>query len=91
MALSPSDPNSYSLPEEAVVTHVHLDWDVDFDKKVLAGHAVLKVERRKPEVEYLTLDTNKLDVRSAVDEATGQALEFENNKASRLRPVLKTF
>ncbi|VVC97007.1 unnamed protein product [Leptidea sinapis] len=43
MALSPLDPSSYSRPELAVVKHVELSLDVDFENKQLSGLALLTV------------------------------------------------
>ena len=41
-----TDPNSHSNPEECLVTHISLLWDVDFERKVLSGSAELTVERQ---------------------------------------------
>ena len=41
-----TDPNSHSNPEECLVTHISLLWDVDFERKVLSGSAELIVERQ---------------------------------------------
>jgi len=74
--LSPSDPNSYALPEEAKVTDMALNWAVDFEKKRLTGSVVLTVKRVDPAATYLTLDAKDLDISKAVDESDGSQLEF---------------
>ena len=30
MALSPGDPSSYSRPDLVKTTHIHMDWDINF-------------------------------------------------------------
>ena len=35
--LSPGDPNSYSRPEIAKVTHIHLQLEINFDQQILEG------------------------------------------------------
>lgn len=37
-----SDPSSYSQPEFVRMTHVDLDWTVNFSDSVLAGSATIK-------------------------------------------------
>ena len=41
-----TDPNSHSNPEECLVTHISLIWDVDFERKVLSGCVELMVEKQ---------------------------------------------
>ena len=53
MALSPEDPCSFSLPKSCVVTHLHLDLSVDFDRKILQGSAVLSVEKKNDDTSVL--------------------------------------
>jgi leukotriene-A4 hydrolase len=76
MALSPGDPNSYSRPDLVTTKHLHLDLTVDFTAKVLAGDAVLTLERTDPAAGSVLLDASKLEVTGVRDEATGQALEW---------------
>ena len=44
--LSKGDPHSRSNPEEALVTHLSLDLEPDFDQKVIKGNVVMDVERQ---------------------------------------------
>ena len=39
--LSANDPSSYSTPETEIITHVNLDWTVNFEEKILGGTAEL--------------------------------------------------
>lgn len=57
------DYHSLSNPDEIKVTHVSLDLSVDFDRKVLTGWAELNIERVKPGVKRLILDTRDLVIK----------------------------
>jgi len=46
--LSEIDPNSFSRPDECVVTHLHLDVDVDFLNRKLQGYVRIGVRKVKP-------------------------------------------
>jgi leukotriene A-4 hydrolase/aminopeptidase len=62
-ASSSRDVHSYGNPDEVRVTHADLDWDVDFDRKVLRGNATLTVKRPAGgRSTRLVLDTRALDV-----------------------------
>ncbi len=53
------DLHSFARPEEAVVTHLHLNIRVDFARKMLSGKATLDIEV-KENVRQLLLDTQGL-------------------------------
>ena len=53
MALSDSDPTSFSNPEEVAVSSIDLDLEVDFDKKTLRGTVHLNVKVVKDGVSKL--------------------------------------
>ena len=36
-ALSPGDPNSYSRPDQVTTEHIHMEWDIDFENKIVTG------------------------------------------------------
>ena len=55
------DPHSFSRPDEVAVSHVALDLDVDFERRVIAGRATLRLERHGS-ADELWLDTRGLDV-----------------------------
>ena len=76
MALSPGDPNSYSRPDLVKTTHVHLELEVDFGKKILAGRVVLSLEKVDPQAETVILDVRDLNVSKISDESSGDTLEF---------------
>jgi leukotriene A-4 hydrolase/aminopeptidase len=66
------DFHSYSNPQEVRVSHIDLDWNVLFDKKILQGTATLHI---KPEAgakaSQLVLDTRDLNIEKveAADES----------------------
>ena len=50
------DPHSFSRPDEAVVRHLGLDLDVDFDNRALSGTATLTIalpDRTLPPVQIV--------------------------------------
>src|SRR6478735_3247318 len=55
-AMSSHDPSSYAEPEKVVITHVALDLNVDFAKKVLAGSNTVDLDWKDPAAKTLTLD-----------------------------------
>lgn len=59
--------HSYSRPNQAVVTHLNLDVDVDFEKKQIGGSATYDIEVAKG-VNRIVFDTRDLEIQSvAVD------------------------
>ena len=61
----PVDPYSYSKPEEVCVRHVDLNLKADFDRRVLEGTAVLRIERASDYPQApLILDTRDLTIQS---------------------------
>lgn len=48
--LSPNDPSSYSTPETEIITHVNLDWTVNFDEKCIEGTAELHFKILAPSI-----------------------------------------
>lgn len=42
--LSKNDPNSFSTPEDVIIKHIDLDWNVNFEKSIINGTALLKFE-----------------------------------------------
>jgi leukotriene-A4 hydrolase len=57
-----ADPHSYANFETVRVTHLELDLDVDFDRRRLAGHVDLTIERRARDAAELVLDTSGLSI-----------------------------
>ncbi|HEY0371195.1 MAG TPA: M1 family aminopeptidase/hydrolase, partial [Thermoanaerobaculia bacterium] len=56
-----NDIHSFARPDEAVVRHLALDLDVDFDRKQLFGTALLQIET-SGDARELVLDTHGLTV-----------------------------
>ncbi|MBD3731030.1 MAG: M1 family metallopeptidase [Sphingomonadales bacterium] len=68
------DPWTFARPEEARVSHVALDLDLDFARQLVAGTATLDVVADKG-VDTLVLDGNGLAIAGVTDEA-GNKLAF---------------
>ena len=58
------DSHSYANPDEVVVRHLDLEWDVRFDRRVLDGTATLHIERMANDAGRLRLDTRDLSISS---------------------------
>ncbi|XP_013388394.1 leukotriene A-4 hydrolase [Lingula anatina] len=78
--LSPGDPSSFSRPEYCVVVHLHLNWDVNFDKKILNGSVELDLEKKKTDVDVVILDSKDLTIHRITDVETGQELKYSLGK-----------
>lgn len=72
------DYHSYSNPNEIKVTHIDLDWNVLFDKKILQGTAVLSFERRTANAP-LKLDTRDLNIEK-VETSNDKGKSFDSAK-----------
>ncbi|MBK5285155.1 MAG: M1 family metallopeptidase, partial [Bacteroidia bacterium] len=56
-----TDPHSFSKPDDAVVKHLVLDLNVDFEKKNLSGSATVAVELKNNSTKII-LDTRDLNI-----------------------------
>uniref|UniRef100_A0A646QDM6 Leukotriene A(4) hydrolase n=1 Tax=Hemiscolopendra marginata TaxID=943146 RepID=A0A646QDM6_9MYRI len=77
LGLSPGDPNSFSRPDQWIVTNLHLKIDVDFKKEILHGHVILTVEKKENDSDHLLLDTRNLTIHEVVDVKDSKPLSFE--------------
>lgn len=57
------DPHSFARPEEVIITHLHLDLAVSFERKQLSGTATLTIDN-KTGAPQLLLDTRDLTIES---------------------------
>ena len=69
------DLHSFARPQEARVTHVALDLNVDFDTRSIGGTATLDIDRR-PDAKEIILDDNGLRIESVTD-GSKQPLQFK--------------
>ncbi|MES0874955.1 M1 family metallopeptidase [Sinimarinibacterium thermocellulolyticum] len=69
-----ADPHSYANTSAFATQHFVLDLSVDFERRVLAGHVVLQLERRDASARTLVLDTRDLDIRAVSVGPRGAAL-----------------
>ena len=70
-----ADVHSFARPAEVRVTHVSLDLEADFTRRILHGSATLTLARRD-DVSEVVLDSRGLQVARVVD-AREQPLEFQ--------------
>lgn len=62
--LDKKDHHSFANTDDFKVSHVALDWTVDFEKSQLRGSASLSIEQLNDSNNTLTLDTRALDIKS---------------------------
>jgi len=67
-----NEPHSYAQPDEAVITHLDLDIDVDFDQEIINGKASYKIENCNSL--EIVLDTKFLVIEKV--QADGKDTEF---------------
>ena len=80
--LSPGDPSSHSRPEQAVVTRMHLDLTVEFEKKILHGSVVMGVKKVDRSAQLLKLDCSNLNIAAVSDVYSGKSLEWSVGEMS---------
>jgi len=68
------DLHSYSKPEEAVIKHIDLDLEVNFEQKELSGTATIKFNKTKG-TDKIILDTKDIMI-SSVLSSKGEDLDF---------------
>lgn len=82
------DSQTHARPQEARVTHVALDLDLDFARKTVAGSAALDVLVR-PGAKEIVLDTKGLAIARVTDGA-GRALPFTVGAPAADKPEMGT-
>ena len=73
------DYHSFSNPEQISVTHLALDLDVNFDKKIISGDVELSVKRMQEGNNTLILDTRDLTIKAVT--ANGMPVPYSLGKA----------
>ncbi|HKY31975.1 MAG TPA: M1 family metallopeptidase [Candidatus Polarisedimenticolia bacterium] len=82
------DIHSYARPDQARVRHMTLDWDVDFDRRVLSGSVLLHVERPAGGKDPLRLDTRDLRITGAEVGSEGAPLAETTWRLGGRDPIL---
>jgi leukotriene A-4 hydrolase/aminopeptidase len=82
------DFHSYSNPQEIRVRHLELDWDVDFEQKILKGTAILSFERVSQKSDVLILDTRALNISKVEASADGKSFTNTEFTLGSADPVL---
>jgi len=70
------DPHSYSDPAKAVVTHLDLQLDVDFEKNKLLGTATWDYTTASDSALFIYFDTKNLNIEAVYNEMNG-SLAYE--------------
>ncbi|CAG7816710.1 unnamed protein product, partial [Allacma fusca] len=63
-SLSLNDPTSFSNPEEVRAENINIEWDVDFDRKVLVGCVVYNLVARSVDVKKIILDIRDMHIKN---------------------------
>lgn len=50
--------------EQVKTSHIHLNWNVNFDRQILSGHVLLNLVTLVDRVKKVVLDTSYLDIQS---------------------------
>jgi len=66
------DPHSYAQPDKAVITHLDLDINVDFNSEIIKGKATYKIENNNSS--EIILDSKFLEIEKV--QADGEDTEF---------------
>ena len=85
-----TDPHSVARPDLIKTSHLHIDLEADFERKIFFGKVVLSLEKVDPDVSVLSLDVRNLTVNSVT--SSGQELVWnlkeENKFGDRLEIML---
>ncbi|KAI5693220.1 hypothetical protein M8J75_011301 [Diaphorina citri] len=73
---SPGDPNSFSRPELAVIEHIDLFLDVNFESKTLSGEAHYVIGRKDPNVTNVIMDVYNLTILDIQEKNTKSTLSY---------------
>lgn len=92
-AMASADVHSYARPAEAVATHLDLDLNVDFDRKILTGQATYMIEN-KTGTDEIVFDTRDLNIEKvllgdAMDETTFKLGEADKTLGQPLTVRIK--
>ena len=84
LAMNTVDEYTYSHPDEAVVKHLELNIEVNFEKKTIAGKASYLFENKK-NVNHIILDCKDLNISKVTLGKNEKETQFE---LSELRPYM---
>ncbi|XP_011496958.1 PREDICTED: leukotriene A-4 hydrolase isoform X1 [Ceratosolen solmsi marchali] len=75
MALSLTDPNSFSRPDLAVINHIHINAKINFKRKIFQGSVILDIEQ-KEQTDILILDVQDLVLLSIINVIDKSRLDY---------------
>jgi aminopeptidase N len=88
------EPHSYAQPNQAVITHLDLDIDVDFDQQIIKGKATYKIDNNNSleiilDTRFLVIEKVRADGKDTefslgeFDENLGQPLKISIRKETK--------
>ncbi|KAI8894300.1 peptidase family M1-domain-containing protein, partial [Globomyces pollinis-pini] len=82
------DPNSYANTHEIVITHAHLNWNINFNQKLITGSVELSFKAITHGVSLILLDTRYLSIKSISDtESTDVKFQYLENHSKFGTPL----
>jgi len=82
-AIAAQDQHSYANVEQVVTTHVHLDLDINFDKKELEGFVEHTLSWKNQKSKQLVLDTRDLEIDKIMYKAQNGTWHKANYKLAK--------
>ena len=73
----PRDPHSVAKPHLVRTSHLHLDLEADFERKIFSGKVVLTLEKMSSNVSSLALDVSDLTISTMRSEGRDLAWTLE--------------
>ncbi len=81
------DPHTYSLPNEARVTHLEWNAKVDFNKKIIAATATYDIQNLTG-TDKIIFDTKQLHITSVMVDGVDQSFTLGDNKPFIGQPLI---
>lgn len=75
--LTENDPNSFARPDLCVLNHIHVEIEVDFSRKVIAGFVDLSFTKQVAHAKSLVLDTQNLNIHDVTIPGSSDKLSYD--------------
>ncbi|MBL0210484.1 MAG: M1 family metallopeptidase [Holophagaceae bacterium] len=82
------DFHSYADPSQVLTTHIALDLKADFEKRILAGTATLRLNVIGKTTDHVDLDTRDLEINRAEGSRDGKSWKTVNHSLQASEPIL---
>lgn len=74
------DTSSFSNPDKCAIRHIHLDWKIDFDNKIISGSCSHNAETLIEATEFIDFDSRDLRIESVT--INGDPVHFVTGEAN---------